>query len=127
MGTNVNVQNYHNVYLNRPDPIVFLPLTVHTSDRLYDDFIRLFFCHPHRESSVLTNELPEESDQFRFLRGACCDSLKGTVGLIMVNFPRTFSSLFCLNVTCCVFILDFHIDFFGFCVYHCFDVTFSFP
>ena len=32
-----------------------------------DDFIRLIFLHDHREVSSLTNELPEESDQFRFL------------------------------------------------------------
>ena len=55
-----------------------------TSDRLYDDdFIRLFFLHTHRETSVLTNELTEESDQFRFLRTPCFANLKGTVGLIM--------------------------------------------
>jgi hypothetical protein len=58
---------------------------VDTSDRLYDDFIRLFFLHTHRESSVLTNELPEESDQFRFLRAACLANLKGSVDLILVK------------------------------------------
>jgi hypothetical protein len=39
-------------------------VVVDTSGRLYDDFSRLLFLHPHHESSVLTNELPEESDQF---------------------------------------------------------------
>jgi hypothetical protein len=38
---------------------------------IYDDFSRLFFLHVNRETSVLTNEIPEESDQFRFLRPAC--------------------------------------------------------
>ena len=33
---------------------------------IYDDFSRLLFLHAHREVSALTNELLEESDQFRF-------------------------------------------------------------
>ena len=33
--------------------------------RLYDDF--MLFLYVHRESSVLVNELPEKSDEFRFL------------------------------------------------------------
>ena len=63
----IKIRHYRNVYLNRPDPITFLPLAVDTTDRLYDDFIRLFFLLVHRETSALTNELPEESDQFRLL------------------------------------------------------------
>ena len=56
-----------------------------TVNRLYDDFIRLFFLYGHRETSVLVHELPEESDQFRFLRSVCLVNLKGSVGLIMVK------------------------------------------
>ena len=51
--------------------------------RIYDDFILLLFLHAHREASSLTNELPEESDQFRFLRTACLTNIKGSVGLIL--------------------------------------------
>ena len=54
-----------------------------TTGRLYDEFIRLLFLHGHREVSALADELPEESDQFRFLRASCFANLKGTVGLIM--------------------------------------------
>ena len=132
----IKIRHYHNLYVNRPDPIAFLPGAGDTSGRLYDDFIRLFFLHPHREESDLTNELEEESDQFRFFRVVCFANLKGAVGLIMVKsstmrisipldlssrsfiltsshtsfcpFPRTFSSVFCLNGTCWVFILAFH-------------------
>ena len=63
----VKIRHDRNVYLNHPDPIVFVPLVVDTSDRFYDDFIRLFFLHAHGEASVLANELPEKSDQFRFI------------------------------------------------------------
>ena len=52
---------------------------------MYDDFTRLLFLHAHREASPLAHELPEESDQFRFLRSACFDNLKGAVGLIMAK------------------------------------------
>ena len=50
------------------DPIVFMTVAGNTSGRLYDDFLRLLFLHAHREASALAGELPEESDQFRFLR-----------------------------------------------------------
>ena len=63
-----------------------------STGRLYDDFILLVFLHDHREVSVLTNELPEESDQFRFLRTACFANLKGPVGLIMTKTSDIRSS-----------------------------------
>ena len=95
----IKIRHYGNVYLNRPDPMAVLSLTVDTTCRLYDDFIRLFFLHDHREASPLANELPEESDQFRFLRGVCFTNLKGSVGLIVtktsdirISVPLDFSS-----------------------------------
>ena len=72
--------------LNRPDPIVFFPLTVDTSVSLYDDFIQ-------RESSALVNELPEESDQFRSLRTTCLPNLKGSVGLILTKSSTMSTSI----------------------------------
>jgi len=53
--------------------------------RIYDDFSRLLFLHGHRVASALSHELPEESDQFRFLRAACLDNIKGSVGLILAK------------------------------------------
>ena len=46
--TRIKIRHYHNVYLNRPDPIAFVPLAVDTTGLLYDDFIRLLFLHPHQ-------------------------------------------------------------------------------
>ncbi len=57
---------YRQIYTDSPDLIVFLPVSSSTSGRVYDDFTRLFFFHPHREASVLAGQLPEESEQFRF-------------------------------------------------------------
>jgi hypothetical protein len=48
-------------------------------------FSLLLFLHIHREASSLTNEIPEESDQFRFLRADCYVNIKGSVGSILVN------------------------------------------
>ena len=45
-------------YLDQPDPIACMSVTVDTSDRIYDDFNSLLFLHVHREQSTLTNELP---------------------------------------------------------------------
>ena len=81
----IKIRHYRNIYLSRPDPIVFLSLAVDTSGRLYDDFIRLFFFNSHLETSTLTNELSEESDPFRFLRAVCLANLKGSVGLILTK------------------------------------------
>ena len=59
--TKKQILHYHQLYTNRPDPISFLTVTVETSVRIYYDFSRLLFLHAHREGSVLTNEIPEES------------------------------------------------------------------
>ena len=77
--------HYRQLYLNRPDPIAFMPVAVDTSGRIYDDFSRLLFLHTHRETSDLTYELPEESDQFRFLCAAYLANLKGSLGLILAK------------------------------------------
>ena len=79
------ILHYHQSYINRPDPIPFLPDAVDTTGRLYDDFSRLLFLHVHREASALDNEIPEESDQFRFLRTTYYANIKGSVGLILAN------------------------------------------
>ncbi len=52
--TRAKIRHYRQLYLNRPDPIVFayLTVTVDTSDHIYDDFSRLLFLHPHREVSA---------------------------------------------------------------------------
>jgi hypothetical protein len=50
-------KNTVQLYLNRPDPIAFMPVAVDTSGRVYDDFSRLLFLHAHREASTLVNEI----------------------------------------------------------------------
>ena len=93
------IRHYRQLYINRPDPIAFMPVAVDTSGRIYDDFSRLLFLHAHREASALDNELPEESDQFRFLRSVCFANIKGSVGLILsktsamrISIPLDLSS-----------------------------------
>jgi hypothetical protein len=67
--------------------MVFMPVAVDTSGRVYDDFNRLLFLDVHREVSALSNEFPEESDQFRFLLATCLGNprRKGSVGLILTK------------------------------------------
>ena len=99
----IKIRHYRNLYLNHPDPIAFIPLAVDTTGRMYDEFIRLLFLHAHREASALANELPEESDQFRFFHVSCFANLKGAVGLIMaktsamrISIPLDLSSRPCV-------------------------------
>ena len=77
--------HYRQLYIDRPEPIAFMPVVVDTSDRIYDDFLRLLFLHAHREASALTNDIPEESGHFRFLRAPCLPYIKGQVGLILAK------------------------------------------
>jgi hypothetical protein len=84
------IRHYRQLYINRPDPIAFMPVSVDTSARIYDDFSHLLFLHAHREASALANELQEESEQFRFLRAASYANIKGSVGLIpLPHFMRS--------------------------------------
>ena len=73
------------LYLDRPEPIAFMPVVVDTSGRIYDDFLRLLFLHAHGEALALANDIPEESGHFRFLRAACLPNNKGSVGLILAK------------------------------------------
>jgi hypothetical protein len=42
-------------------PLIYAGCSWHvdTSDRIYDDFLRLLFLHAHREASALANEIPD--------------------------------------------------------------------
>ena len=65
-----------------------MSVTVDTSVRIYDDLSRLLFLYDHREPSVLTNEIPEESGQFHFNFDfvlLTMLNIKGSVGLILVK------------------------------------------
>ncbi len=102
----IKIRHYRQLYINRPDPIAFLPVAVDTG-RIYDDFSRLLFLHAHREASALTNEIPEESEQFRFLREACYANIKGSVGLILakasamrISIPLDLSSRPFISLPC---------------------------
>jgi hypothetical protein len=73
------------IYTDMPNPIVFLPVSVSTSGRVYDDFTRLFILHVYLEASIISGELPEESEQFRFLQDTRLAILKGSVGLLLAQ------------------------------------------
>jgi hypothetical protein len=47
----MKIRHYRQIYADRPDPIVFLPIVVSTSGRVYEDFARLLFLHVHRENT----------------------------------------------------------------------------
>ncbi len=81
----MKIRQYRQIYVDRSDPIVFLPIAVSTSGRVYEDFARLLFLHARREASILAGELPEESEQFRFLRASRLSNLKDSVGLILTK------------------------------------------
>ncbi len=43
------IHHYRQLYINLAEPIVFMPVTVDTVGRIYEDFSRLLFLHVHRE------------------------------------------------------------------------------
>jgi hypothetical protein len=59
--------HYPQLYIDRPDPIAFMPVAVDTSGRIYDDFVRLLFWNAHREASALTNDIPRHTGGIRSL------------------------------------------------------------
>ena len=68
-------------------------------------FCRFYFCR--FETSVLDNELPEESDQFRFLQPDSLTNLKGSMGLILekdsvmrISIPIDLSSRSFIPLPC---------------------------
>ncbi len=77
--------HHRQLYVDRPDPIAFMPVAVDTSGRIYDDVLRLLFLYAHREASDLANDIPEESGHFRFLRAECLANIKGSMGLILAK------------------------------------------
>ncbi len=88
----MKIRHYRQIYTDSPDPIVFLPISVSTSGHVYEDFPRLFFLHEYRETSILDGGLPEESEQFRFLRVSRLTNLKGSVGLILTRDSAILST-----------------------------------
>ena len=52
----IKLRHYLKLYSDKPDPIVFLSVSVSTLGLVYDDFVRLLFYHA---ASILTGELPE--------------------------------------------------------------------
>ncbi len=93
-GVSPKIRNYRQLYINHPEPIVFMPVAVDTSGRIYEDFSRLLFLRAHREASALDTEIPEESEQFRFLRAACFANIKGSVGLILAKVSAMRISIY---------------------------------
>jgi hypothetical protein len=83
--TRKKILHYQQLYIDHPEPISFLTVVVDTSGRIYDDFSRLLFLYGNRETSALTNEIPEESDQFRLLHTDCYVNIEGSVGLILTK------------------------------------------
>ena len=63
----LKIRHYRQIYSDRTDPIVFQSITISTSGHVDEDFTRLLFLHAHREASILSGEIPEESEHFRLL------------------------------------------------------------
>jgi hypothetical protein len=101
------IRHNRHLYINRPEPIAFMPVAVDTSGRVYDDLSRLLFLHAHREVSALVNELPEESEKFRFLRVVCLGNIKWSVGLILVKALGALPTRYMWGVFHVNFISDF--------------------
>jgi hypothetical protein len=55
--TRNKTRHYRQLYSDRTDPVVFLPIVVSTSGHVHADFTQLIFLHVHREASILTEVL----------------------------------------------------------------------
>ena len=75
--------HYRQKYDDLPEPVVFMSVKTSTSGRINEEFLLLMFLHVHRDSSVLSGELTEESTQFHFIRTPYLINLKGSIGLML--------------------------------------------
>jgi hypothetical protein len=75
--------HYRQKYAELPAPVVFMSVPASTSGRINEQFLHLMFLDAHRDTSVMTGEFPEESDQLRFIRTDCLANLKGSIGLML--------------------------------------------
>ena len=90
------IRHYRQIYADRPDPIVFLPVSVSTSGRVYDDFTRLFFLHAHREASISENYL-RNLNSFVFCERHTASGMRVTIPIDLstwpfIPLPRCFNS-----------------------------------
>jgi hypothetical protein len=69
--TRMKIRHYRQIYTDRTDPIVFLPIVVSSSGRVYEDFARLFFLHAHREVSILDASQSLCNAGYRILKYEC--------------------------------------------------------
>jgi hypothetical protein len=95
--TRKKILHYRSLYTDLSDPIVFMPVAVNTSSVMSYDFLCFLLLHDHRETSTLTVEFPEESDQFHFIHTVSLDNPKGSPGVILgktsvMRFPFPYSS-----------------------------------
>ncbi len=59
------ILHYRQLYVDRPDPIAFMPVAVDTSGRIYDDFFRLLFLHA--STSAARFSLPSSREKLVWL------------------------------------------------------------
>jgi hypothetical protein len=57
---------YHQLYIDHPEPIAFMPVAVDMSDRIYDDFLRLLFLYLTVKHRLYFTTYREESVTFVF-------------------------------------------------------------
>jgi hypothetical protein len=88
--TRAKIRHYRQLYINRPEPIAFMPVVVDTAGRIYEDFSRLLFLYAHREGR---NVLFSGS-------GGGVLGLEGTGGVAGLDRPcRAFASRLCTAIS----------------------------
>ena len=90
------------LYVDKPDPIIFMSVSVNTSGHVYDNFVRLIFLYVSRESGVLSGELKENlnSHEVHFLHTVSLTNLKDSVGLILTKTSEARSCGLLFPSTC---------------------------
>jgi hypothetical protein len=71
------ILHYRQLYVDRPDPIAFMPVVVDTSGSIYDDFLCLLFLYVHRAASPLPNDIPRNPVTFVFFTLCVYPILRG--------------------------------------------------
>jgi hypothetical protein len=87
--TRAKIHHYRQLYINRPEPITFMPVTVDTAGRIYEDFSRLLFVGLIlAKASVMRISIPFDLSSRRFIPLPCFIRSRRASSFLLGDLPK---------------------------------------
>jgi hypothetical protein len=91
------IRHYRQLYINRPEPIAFMPVAVDTAGRIYEDFSRLLFLTATVKPRLWLMRYQRNQNNLDFFAQLALLILRGQWGWFWLSH-RTYGSLY--RLTC---------------------------